>query len=87
MATQEQVNHLQQQLISGETPYKNAVSDILASVADEASISPQMRKAIVESAKALRRQMIAFHALSAAVCIEAGVQPLSGGQDKDEGDD
>lgn len=83
MATQEQVNGLQSALLAAEVAYKSAMQDCLdAANADEA-VHPRNLKLARLMLMAAKQAMSAAHQALTLCANDGGVEPLSGGQDKD----
>lgn len=83
MATQEQVNALQADLLAAEAAMKAAVQSIRDAANAEAEIPQHYLTMLRVSAETLRHTMGMFHNAAELCCVSTGIQPLSGGQDKD----
>lgn len=83
MATQEQVNGLQAQLLAGEAAYKTAMQDCLDAANADPGVTAKNLKLARLMFLATKQAMSAAHEALALCANDGGVEPLSGGQDKD----
>lgn len=82
MATQQQVDALQADLLAAETAMKNAMQNILDAANADPGCTPKHLKLLKISAGAVKDATGMFHAAAELCSIDGGVQPLSGGQPK-----
>ena len=84
MATQEEIHQFQTELQAAESTMKTMIRNAMVMVDAETGLSEQMRKLIGQQGRASLRSLAAFHMLLAMACGQVGIQPLSGGGDKDD---
>ena len=83
MATQEQVNGLQAQLQAAESAMRTALDDIVSAALNDPAISERHLKLLRISRSAIKDSLGMFHAAATLCSLDGGVEPNSGGQDKD----
>lgn len=83
MVTQARAHGLQRRLIAAERLYRHALNEI-ADCATASNVALPLQATFAGAVSDAKLAMKAAHDAAGEMCVSAGIEPLSGGGDKDD---